>query len=64
MKLLETYLKQHGRPASFYTDKASLFVSTTKTARDQKHLPQDEREPLPPTQIERALRELAGLSHL
>ncbi len=58
MKLLETYLKQHGRPASFYTDKASLFVSTPKTARDQKQLPQDEREPLPPTQIQRALREL------
>jgi len=58
MKLLETYLNQHGRPASFYTGKASLFVSTPKTARDQKHLPQDEREPLPPTQIERALREL------
>ncbi len=58
MKLLETYLKQHGRPASFYTDKASLFVSTPKTARDQTDLPRDEREPLPPTQIERALREL------
>jgi hypothetical protein len=58
MKLLETYLKQHGRPASFYTDKASLFVSTPRTARDQKQQPRDEREPLPPTQIERALQEL------
>jgi transposase len=58
MKLLETYLKQHGRPASFYTDKASLFVSTSRTARDQKQQPRDEREPLPPTQIERALQEL------
>jgi len=58
MRLLWSYLEQNGRPLSFYTDKASLFLAAPKTARDQKSLPRDEREPLPPTQIGRALREL------
>ena len=44
--------------AAFYTDKASLFQTAPKVARDVKTLPRDEREPLPPTQIGRALREL------
>lgn len=58
MRLLKTYLERHGRPVAFYTDKASLFQTAPKIARDQKELPRDEREPLPPTQIGRALREL------
>ena len=58
MRLLWSYLKRHGRPVAFYTDKASLFQTAPKVARDQKELPRDEREPLPPTQIGRALQEL------
>ncbi len=58
MRLLWSYLERHGRPFSFYTDKASLFQTAPKIARDQKELPRDEREPLPPTQIGRALTEL------
>jgi hypothetical protein len=51
-------VEQQGRPVSFYTDKASLFQTAPKVARDLKELPRDERDPLPPTQIGRALREL------
>jgi hypothetical protein len=40
------------------TDKASLFLTAPKVARDQSQIPRDERAPLPPTQIGRALREL------
>jgi hypothetical protein len=58
MRLLWTYLERHGRPLAFYTDKASLFRTAPKTPRNQKELPRDEREPLPPTQIGRALAEL------
>jgi transposase len=58
LRLLRTYLQQHGRPAAFYTDKASLFQTAPKIGRDVKELPRDEREPLPPTQIGRGLREL------
>jgi hypothetical protein len=58
MRLLKTYLETNGRPAAFYTDKASLFQTAPKIARDQNELARDEREPLPPTQIGRALREL------
>jgi hypothetical protein len=58
MRLLWFYLERHGRPLAFYTDKASLFRTAPKTPRDQKELPRDEREPLPPTQIGRALAEL------
>ena len=56
--LLWSYLERYGRPVSFYTDKASLFQTAPKIARDLKELPRDEREPLPPTQIGRALAEL------
>ncbi len=59
MRLLWSYLERHGRPVAFYTDKASLFRTAPKTARDRKDLPRDEREPLPPTQIGRALQELS-----
>jgi hypothetical protein len=58
MRVLWSYLERNGRPVSFYTDKASLFVTTPKGKRDEKERPRDQREPLPPTQIGRALREL------
>ena len=58
MRLLWSYLERHGRPVSYYTDKASLFQTTPKIARDCKEVPRDERQPLPPTQIGRALAEL------
>src|ERR1700720_4238068 len=58
MRLLWSYVELHGRPLSFYTDKASLFQTAPKTPRDLKELPRDEREPLPPTQIGRALAEV------
>jgi transposase len=61
MRLVWVYLERHGRPVAFYTDKASLFLTTPKVARDTKELPRDEREPLPPTQIGRSLRELGIL---
>ena len=52
MAVLEQYLRRYGRPLEFYTDKASIFYTTPK-----KNHPVRE-EPLPPTQIGRALREL------
>jgi hypothetical protein len=58
MRMLSGYLERHGRPVAFYTDKASLFQTAPKVRRDEKELPRDERQPLPPTQIGRALREL------
>lgn len=58
LHLLWSYLERNGRPVLFYTDKASLFQTAPKVWRDQKSIPRDEREPLPPTQIGRALREL------
>jgi DNA-binding Lrp family transcriptional regulator len=58
MRLLWSYLEGHGRPLSFYTDKASLFQTAPKVARDRRALPPEEQDPLPPTQIGRALQEL------
>lgn len=58
LRLLQSYLERNGRPLSFYTDKASMFQTTPKVWRNQKELARDERAPLPPTQIGRALREL------
>ena len=58
MRLVWSYVERHGRPVSYYTDKAGLFQTAPKTARYGTELPRDEREPLPPTQIGRALREL------
>jgi hypothetical protein len=58
MRLLWSYLELYGRPIGFYTDKASLFQTAPKIARDVTALPRDERDPLPPTQIGRALAEL------
>ena len=52
MAVLRQYLERYGRPVEFYTDKASVFHTTPK-----KNHPVRE-EPLPPTQIGRALQEL------
>ena len=56
MRLLANYLEQHGRPLSFYTDKAALFTTTAATRRGE--LAGKDRVELPPTQIGRALKEL------
>jgi len=56
MRLLAMYMERHGRPLSFYTDKAALFATTPKTKRDE--LAGKDRAELPPTQIGRALKEL------
>jgi transposase len=58
MRLLGSYLELHGRPLAFYTDKAAMFHTTPKVYRKSTDLARDERQPLPPTQIGRALREL------
>lgn len=57
MKLLWSYLEKFGRPASFYTDKASLFQTAEKHKRDEPGIEKDAVE-MHPTQIGRALREL------
>jgi len=57
MNHLERYLKKHGRPLGWYTDKASIFQTAEKTKRDGSRLGRS-REELPPTQIGRALQEL------
>src|SRR2546426_10707657 len=57
MNLLERYVKKHGRPLGYYTDLASLFQTAVKTKRGQSA--GKERAELPPTQIGRALQELA-----
>src|SRR5581483_4152801 len=57
MKLLWSYLEQFGRPAAFYTDKASLFRNNEKRRRDEPGVDKDPLE-MPPTQIGRALQEL------
>jgi len=57
MNLLERYVRKHGRPLAYYTDKASLFQTAVKTKRDGSRAGKD-REELPPTQIGRALQEL------
>jgi transposase len=56
MRLLKSYVEEHGRPLSFYTDKAALFVNLPKTKRGETA--GRDRPELPPTQIGRALREL------
>ena len=57
MNLLERYVKKHGRPLAYYTDKASLFQTAVKTKRDGTRAVK-EREDLPRPQIGRALQEL------
>lgn len=56
MRMLWTYLDRHGRPLSFYTDKASLFVTTPPSRRGE--LARKDAPALPPTQIGRALGQL------
>src|SRR5437879_975685 len=56
MRLVWSYVERHGRPVSYYTDKAGLFQTAPKTARYATDLARDERDPLPPTQIGRALK--------
>jgi transposase len=56
LRLLQSYLEKNGRPLSFYTDKASLFVNLPKTRRGE--LAGKDHPELPPTQIGRALKEL------
>ncbi len=56
-RLLGSYLERFGRPLAFYTDKAGMFQVTVKTKRQEQREGRD-RLPMPPTQIERALREL------
>lgn len=58
MKLLWSYVEKNGRPLAFYTDKASLFQTAEKRKRDEPGVEKDRKE-LPPTQIGRALQELA-----
>ena len=57
MRLLWAYLERFGRPLAFYTDKAGMFLVAVKTKRQQQREGRDRPE-MPPTQIERALREL------
>ena len=57
MNVLEGYLHKYGRMVNCYTDRASLFQSAPKTKRDDSREGQD-GQPMPPTQIERALKEL------
>jgi hypothetical protein len=57
MRTLWGYLERYGRPQAYYTDKASLFVTTEKRKRDEPGVDKD-RADMPPTQIRRALREL------
>ena len=66
MRLLWSYLEQHGRPVSFYTDKASLFQTAPKIARDLKELPRDERGQVALTEtkfLQRDRRESAPAAH-
>jgi biotin operon repressor len=58
MNHLERYVKKYGRPLAYYTDKASLFQTAVKTKRGESRAGKDQAE-MPPTQIGRALQELA-----
>jgi hypothetical protein len=60
MRLLWSYLEKFGRPAAFYTDKASHFQTAQKHKRDEPGVEKDSAE-MPPTQIGRGLRELGIL---
>ena len=60
-RLLGSYLERLGRPLAFYTDKAGMFQVAVKTKRQEDREGRD-RPQMPPTQIERALRELNVVS--
>jgi hypothetical protein len=47
MRLRWSYLERHGRPVSYDTDKASLFQSTPKIARNCTEVPRDEQAVAP-----------------
>ncbi|MGH7939285.1 MAG: ISNCY family transposase [Bryobacteraceae bacterium] len=55
--LLQSYLERFGRPIAFYTDKAGMFQAAVKTKRQEQREGLD-RQPMPATQIARALGEL------
>lgn len=57
MNVLEAYLRKYGRMVNCYTDRASLFQSAPKTKRGESRESKDGTR-MPPTQIERALKEL------
>jgi transposase len=57
LEVLQLWLQRHGRMLACYTDKAALFQTAIKTKRQQQREGKD-REPMPPTQIGRALQEL------
>jgi hypothetical protein len=52
MCVLWAYLERYGRPLEFYTDKAAMFEVTPKQPADK------DVQPMPATQITRALAEL------
>lgn len=58
LRMLGGWLERHGRMLACYTDQASMFQTAPKSYRKHTELARDEREPLPPTQIGRALNEL------
>jgi hypothetical protein len=57
MGVLEVWLRSHGRMLACYTDQAGLLQTAHTTKRDEQREGKD-REPMPPTQIGRALGEL------
>jgi hypothetical protein len=57
MRLVWSYLERFGQPLASYTDKAGMFQVAVKTKRQERREGRD-RPQMPPTQIERALREL------
>lgn len=57
MGTLELWLLCYGRMLGCYTDKAGLFQTAQKSKREEQREGKD-REPMPPTQIGRALGEL------
>lgn len=58
MRVLWAYLERFGRPLAFYTDQAGMFQVAVRTKRLEQREGLDRPE-MPPTQIARALRELA-----
>ncbi len=52
LKVLRSYVQQHGRPVAVYTDKASMFQSAPRAMHHR------DAPPMPLTQIGRALKEL------
>ena len=58
MRLLWSYLERTGVRSASTPTRPVCFRPRRRSPRDLKELPRDEREPLPPTQIGRALAEL------